>query len=140
MIDSRRAALFMPLYVALMLALDGFFSSAAMGAPGELPIWLLVAFIAMAIAVFVIVGRYLFSERRHPITASRKRGYLAILAGVVVSGITNDFLAALASLTLHTRSIWVMVPIYTLTYLVLLTVTLWVLNRGNHATEPSARP
>ena len=105
-IDFRRAALFLPVYVVLMLILDALFNSPAMGLTGALPIWLLVAFIAMAVAVFLIVGRYLFERNRKAVPANTERAMFAVLAGVVVSGIANDVLAGAASLVLHTRSIY----------------------------------
>lgn len=135
MIDFRRAAIYLPVYVAVMMILDVFFNSPAMGRPGELPLWLLFAFIAMAIAVFVIVGRYLFQRNRKAIPASTERAMLAILAGAVVSGMANNVLAGVVTLLLHTRSLWVMIPIYILTYLVFFAVAQWVLSRGARVRE-----
>lgn len=135
MIDYRKAAAYLPFYVVAMVIVDRVSSSAVMGRPDELPIWLLVVFTAMAITVFALVSRYLSARKRGAVSGSTERAILAILAGVVVSGTANDVLAGVVSLLLPDRSVWVMVPIYILTYLICLAVVQWVLSRGARAEK-----
>jgi hypothetical protein len=129
-INLRRAALLLPVYVGLMIGADVFFNSAGLNTTGELPLWLYVAFTVMALAVFVIVTWYLTQKVRDKIPVQRERAYAGFLIALMISGFIDDGLKGLVSLLFHFRSIWIMVPVYILSYVVLLTVLALIVKKS----------
>lgn len=120
MINLKRAVLLLPLYVAAMITVDIVFNSAHVSPTKPLPVWIVVGFIASAIIV-VAVGIWYFTQRSAgKVTPKREHAYIAIMAGVVVSGFVGDTVSAIAGLFMGGKSLWVMAPSYALAYVVLL--------------------
>lgn len=128
-INMRRAALLLPVYVALMLCTDAFFNKTGLNTKNNLPLWLIVAFTAMALAVFLVVAWFITQKARGKISAKRERVYAGILLAFIVSGFIDDGLKGLAAILFDAKSIWVMIPIYILSYVALLAVLVFTLNK-----------
>lgn len=134
----RLAALLLPVYVALMVGADTFFNSAGLNTSTDLPLWLIVAFTVMALAVFLIVAWFVTQKARGKVPVKRERFYMGILIALIVSSFIDDGLKGLASLLFHTRSIWIMIPMYILSYVALLAVLAVVLNKMTAKSEGSS--
>lgn len=120
MINLKRAVLLFPVYIAAMIAVDVVFKSAHIAPSKPLPVWIVAGFIASAIVV-VAVGIWYFTQRRSSkVTRKREHAYIAIMAGVAVSGFVGDTVSGVAGLFMGGKSLWVMVPSYALAYVVLL--------------------
>jgi predicted permease len=128
-IDMRRAVLLLPIYVALMVGVDALFNSAGLNTRNDLPLWLVIAFTIMALAVFVIVAWFLVQKVRGKVPVKRERAYAGFLIALVISGFVDDGLKGLTSLLFHSRSIWISIPVYILSYVVLLAVGVYVLRK-----------
>lgn len=135
MIDMRKALLLLPVYVALMVGTDLLFDSSGLNTSNELPLWLVIGFTVMAVLVVVIVAGYLMQRSRGKISPKRERVYVAFLIALLIWGFINDALEALAKLIFHSMSIWILIPFYILSYAILLTVMVVVMNRV--ATKPT---
>lgn len=135
MINLKRAVLLLPLYVAAMITVDIVFKSAHISPTKPLPVWIVVGFIACAIIV-VAVGIWYFTQRSAgKVTPKREHAYIAIMAGVVVSGFVGDIVSAVAGLFMGGKSLWVMAPSYALAYVVLLwTIVFTARALDNHST------
>lgn len=134
-INMRRVVLLLPVYVALMIGVDSLFNSAGLTTKNNLPWWLIIAFTVMAIAVFLIVGGFLVQKARGKVPANRERAYIGFLVALVISGFVDDGLKGLTWLLFGSRSIWLSIPLYILSYVVLLAVLVFILNRV--AARPS---
>lgn len=66
----------------------------------------------------------------------RGRAYAGFLGALIISGFVDDGLRGLASLMFHSRSIWISIPLYILSYVALLTVLILVVNKV--AARPSS--
>ena len=119
MIDMRRAVLLLPVYVALMVGVDVLFKSAGLDEKGALPSWLVIGFTVMALAVFVIVARFLVKKARGRVPVSRERTYLGFLVALMLSGFVGDGLKSVAALAFHGISIWISIPLSILSYVIL---------------------
>lgn len=128
-INMRRAALFLPVYVVLMLSTDAFFKKAGLNAKGDLPLWLIVAFTITALSVFLIVAWFVTQKARGKIPVKRERVYMGFLVALIVSGFVDDGLRGLAWIFFHSKSIWIMIPMYILSYVALLAVLVFTLNK-----------
>ncbi len=120
MINTKRAILILPFFVAGMLAVDLIFDSARPKAGNAVPVWMIVGFIAAALTV-VVVG--IWSVTRHAsgkIPRKREHAYIAIVVGVMVSGFVGDALSGVAALLLGGKSVWTMATSYALAYVILL--------------------
>ncbi|EID17853.1 hypothetical protein [Mycobacterium xenopi] len=137
-INMRRAAILLPVYVVLMAAADSIFNSASFQTKNNLPWWLIIGFIVVALAVFVIVAWFLTQRARGIVPVQRERVYIGFLIALVISGFVDDGLRGLTSLVLHSRSIWISIPLYIISYVVLL--TLLVVFVGKFAAKPSSDP
>ncbi len=127
MINLKRALLILPLYVAAMLAIDAVFHSAHLTSTKSVPVWMVAAFVASALAVAALGIWYFTRRAAGKVPQKREHAYIAILAGVVVSGWVGDALGGLAALFLGGKSVWVMAPSYVVAYVVLLWVIAWSL-------------
>lgn len=134
-IDMRKAILLLPVYVALMVGTDLLFSSGGLHTRNDLPLWLIIGFTVMAVLVFLLVAWYLVQRSRGKVPPKRERVYMAFLIALVISGLIDDGLKALTKLIFHSMSIWILIPFYILSYAVLLSVIVIVMNR---ATAKSA--
>ncbi|PBJ66905.1 hypothetical protein BB737_05140 [Mycobacterium avium subsp. hominissuis] len=114
--------LLLPVYVAWMIGVEAFFDSSGLNTHADLPAWLLVAFTLTALAACVIVAWFITQKARGKISVTRERAYVGLLITVVVSGFIDDALKGLASLVFHAKSIWVLIPLYILSWVVLLAV------------------
>ncbi|QWY65443.1 hypothetical protein BJP78_27695 (plasmid) [Mycobacterium avium subsp. hominissuis] len=65
---------------------------------------------------------FITQKARGKISVTRERAYVGLLITVVVSGFIDDALKGLASLVFHAKSIWVLIPLYILSWVVLLAV------------------
>jgi hypothetical protein len=120
MINTKRAILILPFFVAAMLTIDLIFDSAHLKAAKAVPVWMIVGFVASALAV-VVVG--IWSVIRHAggkIPQKREHAYIALLVGVMVSGFVGDALSGVTALLLGGKSVWTMAASYALAYVVLL--------------------
>jgi H+/Cl- antiporter ClcA len=138
MIDMRRAVLLLPVYVVLMAAADSIFNSAGFNANRDLPWWLIAGFTVAAVAVFLIVAWSLVQKSRVNVPVQRERAATGFLIALIISGFVDDGLRGLASLLFHSKSIWISIPIYTLSYVVLLTLVVLMVNK--FAAKPSTGP
>jgi hypothetical protein len=136
MINTKRAILILPFFVAAMLAIDLIFDSAHLNAGKAVPAWMIVGFIAAALAV---VGVGIWSVTRHAsgkIPQKREHAYIAIVVGVMVSGFVGDALSGIAALLLGGKSVWTMAASYAVAYVLLLwtiAFTMNVLDRHDHS-------
>ncbi|ORA07661.1 hypothetical protein [Mycobacterium arosiense] len=144
MIDMKRAVFLLPVYIAAMIAVDIVFKSAHVNATKPLPVWTVAGFIGSAIIV-VAVGIWYFTQRRAgKVTQKREHAYIAVMAGVMVSGFVGDALSDMAGLFMGGKSLWVMAPSYALAYIVLLWTTAFTAkvldNRAGNIDDRSGSP
>jgi H+/Cl- antiporter ClcA len=137
-INMRRAVLLLPVYVVLMAAADSVFNSAGFSTTADLPWWLVGGFIVAAIAVFLIVAWFLVQKSRGNVPVQRERVATGFVIALIVSGFVDDALRGLMSLLFHSKSIWLSIPVYILSYVVLLTLVALIVNR--FAMNPSTDP
>ena len=137
-INARRILAIAPFYLAYMILVNLFFDSAGLNTGNDLPVWLIVAFTAMSIAVVCVLAWYVSQKGRHKIAVKRENFYLGILITVVVAGSVNDALKALASIVFKSSSIWVMIPVYMLSYAALWVVASIVFTKILKRSEASA--
>jgi H+/Cl- antiporter ClcA len=135
-INMRRVVLLLPVYVVLMVSLDSIFNSARFKTDNDLPWWLLIGFTLAALAVFLIVAWFLAQKARGKVPVQRERVYAGFLGALIISGFVDDGLRGLASLLFHSRSIWISIPLYILSYVVLLAVLVLIVNKV--AAKPSS--
>jgi hypothetical protein len=135
-INMRRAVLLLPVYVVLMAAADSIFNSADFNSTNDLPWWLIAGFTVAAITVFLVVAWFLTLKARGNVPVQRERAATGFLIALIISGFVDDGLRGLASLMFHSKSIWVSIPIYVISYVVLLTLVVLMVNR--FAAKPSA--
>jgi hypothetical protein len=119
----------MPFYVAYMIGVDIFFNSPAFDASTGPPLWLIVAFAATSLLVFVVVVWFLVQKVRGKVSVKRERFYVAMFLAMLISGFVDDALKGLASLIFNVSSIWVMIPLYLLSGVVLLAIFAFIMNR-----------
>jgi len=135
MINTKRALLILPFFVAAMLAIDMVFDSAHLKASKSVPAWMVAGFIASALAGVAVGIWYVTRHASGKIRQKREHAYVAVLVGVMVSGFVGDALGGIAALFLGGKSVWVMVPSYALGYVVLLwtiAFTIKVLDGNDH--------
>ncbi len=135
-INMRRAVLLLPVYVVLMMAADSIFNAAAFSSKNDLPWWLIVGFAAAAIAVFFFVAWFLVQKGRGDVPVQRERAATGFIIAIIISGFVDDGLRGLASLLFHSKSIWISIPVYILSYVVLLTLLVLIVNK--FAAKPPA--
>lgn len=140
-INMRRAVLLLPVYVVLMAAADSIFNSASFKTKNDLPWWLVIGFTIVALAVFLIVTWFLVQKSRGKIPVQRERAATGFIIALIVSGFVDDGLRGLASLLFHSRSIWISIPVYVLSYAVLLALIILIVNRlAAHPSTGTANP
>ncbi|BCQ09612.1 hypothetical protein JMUB5695_03062 [Mycobacterium heckeshornense] len=135
-INMRRAAILLPVYVVLMAAVDTVFNSAGFRAKNDLPWWLVIGFTVVALAIFLIVAWFLAQKARHKVPVQRERVYIGFLIALIISGFVDDGLRGLTSLLFHSRSIWISIPVYIISYVVLLTLLVVIVDK--FAAKPSS--
>lgn len=142
MINMRRAVLLLPVYVVLMALVDSIFNSAGFSVRNDLPWWLIIGFTFAALSVFLIVAWFLLQKFRGNVPVQRERAYTGLLIALIVSGFVDDGLRGLASLLFHSRTIWVSIPLYILSYVALLTVLVLILSlvAGKSSSSGTAEP
>jgi hypothetical protein len=123
MINTKRALLLLPVYVAAMIAVEMLFHSAHLNASKSVPGWMVAGFIVSALIV-VAVGIWYFTQRAAgKVPQKREHAYIALLVGVMASGVVGDAVSGVAALFMGGKSVWVMAPSYALAYVVLLWAT-----------------
>jgi uncharacterized membrane protein len=137
-INMRRAVLLLPVYVVLMMAADSVFNSAGFNSKNDLPWWLIAGFTVAAIVVFFFVAWFLVQKGRGNVPVQRERAATGFLVALIISGFVDDGLRGLASLLFHSQSIWISIPVYILSYVVLLTLVVLMVNK--FAARPSTGP
>ncbi len=143
-INIKRAVLILPLYVVALTAVDMVFHSTRVNPSKSVLVWIVVGFIASAIAV-VAAGIWYFTQRASgKISQKREHAYIALLVGVMASLFAGDVLGSIASLLLGGRSVWAMAPSYALSYVVLLWAIAWTSkaldSRAGNADDRSGTP
>lgn len=128
-LNIRRAVLLLPVYVVLMAAADSVFNSAAFSTKADLPWWLIAGFTAAAMAVFLIVTWFLMRKGRGNVPVQRERAATGFVIALIVSGFVDDALRGLTSLVFHSKSIWLSIPVYILSYVVLLALVVLIVNK-----------
>ena len=118
MINTNRALLFLPLYLAWVIAVDVLFDSASPASSTSVPTWMVVGFIISALAVAGVVLWYLIKRASGQISIQREHTYTALLVAIVISGFVSDALKGLATMLLGGHPWWVLIPIYTIGYAV----------------------
>lgn len=118
MINTKRALLFLPLYLAWVIAVDLLFDSASTASSTSVPMWMVVGFIVSAFAVAGVILWYLIKRASGQISIQREHTYTALLVAIVVSGFVSDALKGLATLLLGGHPWWVLIPAYTIGYAV----------------------
>lgn len=139
MLDMRRAILLLPVYVVLMIGADSLFHHTKLNTRNDLPWWLIVAFTIMSLAVFLVVAWFLVQKARGKVPVKRERVYAGFLIALIVSGFVNDALKGLAALLFHSRTIWISIPLYILSYVVLLALLVFILNRTARESGDTTR-
>lgn len=134
MINKKRVVLLLPLYLALVIAIEMVFNHARLTPGKPVPLWLIVAFIATALAVAVIAIGYMVRRAVGKVPQQRHHTYMALLVAGIVSGFFSDALKGVASLLLHGQPLWILVPIYTLGYVVFCAVLVYTANRLERCT------
>ena len=130
MIEFRKVAFTLPVYVIGMVVASAMFNTANLGLPGTTSSVLLGAFTVAAVALFVVAGRRMFRERR-VIEASGERWMVAFWVGGAAGAGVQSIVVHALSLALHTHSVWLMVPAAILGWLAGLGVMLWIASRGS---------
>ena len=137
MIDFRKVAVTLPVYVIGVVVVSAMFNTANLGLPGTTSSVLLGAFTAAAVALVVFASRRMFRERR-VIEASGERWMVAFwVGGAAAAGVQSMVVHAL-SLALHTHSVWLMVPAAILGWLAMLGAILWIVSRGVRGGDHSS--
>jgi hypothetical protein len=136
MINTKRAILILPFFIAAMLAIDLIFDSAHLKAGKAVPVWMIVGFVGSALAV-VVVGIWLITRHASgKVPQKREHAYIAIVVGVMVSGFVGDALSGVAALLIGGKSVWTMAASYALAYVALLWTTAFtmkLLDRHGHS-------
>jgi len=135
MINMKRAALLLPLYVAAMLTIDAVFHPFHRNVSKSVPAWIVVGFIASALVVVAVGIWYITRRAGGKIPQKREHAYIAILVGVVVSGFVGDTVSGIAAIFLGGRSLWVMAASYAVAYVVLLWVIAFTVKVLDGRTE-----
>lgn len=128
-IDMRKAVLLLPIYVAWMVGTDLLFNSSGVNTSNDLPLWLIIGFTIMAVLVVLIVAWYLVQRSRGKVPPRRERVYMGFLTALLISGFIDDGLKALTKPIFHSMSIWILIPLYIVSYAILLAVMVVVINR-----------
>lgn len=136
-VSVRRILILAPFYLAYMIFINIFFDSAGLNSGNDLPIWLIVSFTVMSIAVVCVLAWYASRKARGKITVKRENFYLGILITVIIAGFVDDALKALASIVFKSSSIWVMIPVYLLSYAAMWVVASLVFTRILKRSEDS---
>lgn len=103
-------------YVAVATTVYGVFFNAKFARGGELPPWLIVMSLVMAVAAFAILLWWLSRVAAGKVTEQKVRDYSGLLVAIVVTGIIGDLLAVAAEIAFGAPSLWMMIPISTITY------------------------
>lgn len=117
-INTKRAVLFLPVYLAWVLMIEGLFNSASPAGTKSVPVWMIVGFIVSAVAVAVVVIWYLIARGGGKVPQQRHHAYMAVLIAIVVSGFVDDALKGVAVLLFGRHHWWALIPAYTLGYAV----------------------
>lgn len=82
------------------------------------------------VLVVLIVAWYLVQRSRGKVPPKRERVYMGFLIALLISGFIDDGLKALTKLIFHSMSIWILIiPLYIVSYAILLAVMVVVINR-----------
>lgn len=128
-VNTRTVVLLLPVYVAAMILFNIIFESNSFDSKGGLPLWLIIAFTASAIFSFGVMAWYIAQKARGKISVKRERFYLGMLIAMFISDSIDDALKGLASLVFKTSSIWVMIPMYVFSYIIMWTVFIFVFTK-----------
>jgi hypothetical protein len=115
-INARRVLLFLPAYVVWVVAIDLLFESADRTNTACGPLWMVVGFAVAAVSVAAVVLWYLLRCNSGQIPQNGQHTYMALLAGIVVSGFGTDALKGLAAVILGGYPWWLLVAISTAGY------------------------
>lgn len=80
----------------------------------------------------------LVQKARGNVPVQRDRAYTGFFLALFVSGLVDDGLKGVAALLFHSRSVWISIPIYILSYVVLLALVVLIVN--NVSAKPSRGP
>lgn len=138
-INTKRALLFLPLYLVWVLVIEGLFNSASPAGSKSVPMWMVVGFIVSAVVVAVVVIWYLIARGGGKIPEQRHHAYMAILIAVVVSGFVDDALKGVAFLLLGGHHWWALIPVFTVGYAVFCAVLVYSANWLDRRTKGGER-
>ena len=114
--DIRRVVVGWVFYVAVATTVYGVFFNAKFAKGGELPAWLIVMSLVMAMTAFAILVWWLSRVAAGKVPEQKVRDYSGLLVVIVVTGIVGDLLAIAAEIAFGAPSLWMMIPISTITY------------------------
>ncbi|MCG5432373.1 hypothetical protein LV457_08705 [Mycobacterium sp. MYCO198283] len=129
MISTTRVLLFLPPYLVWAVAIDLLFHSADRSNATTVPLWMVIGVAVSAVGVAAAVLWFLIRRSSGTMPENRQYTYVALLAGVVVSGFVTDALEGLASVALGGHPWWLLAAIYTVGYAICCAVVALTLRR-----------
>jgi hypothetical protein len=124
--DIPRVLAGLVLYVTGATVIYALFFNAQFARDGELPMWLILTSVVMAIAALAILLWWLSRVAAGKVPEQQVRDYSGFLVIMVVTGVVSDLLGIAVEIVVGAPSVWMMIPISTITYC--LTV-LWIYRR-----------
>lgn len=128
-VNLRVVVAFLPVYVIGMILLDIFFESSEFNTRNDLPLWLVIAFVASSVLTFGVLSWYFIQKGRGRISVKRERFYIGFLIALFISDSVDDVLRGLVSVAFNTASVWVMIPMYIFSYVIMWTVFVFVFTK-----------
>lgn len=117
------------LYVAAATLVYWAFFNARFASGGELPVWLVIAAVAMAVAALALLLWWVQRVAAGKVPAQQISDYSNFFLMIVVTGVIGDALAVAVEIIVGAPSLWLMVPISTLTYCLCVVWIYWRYHR-----------
>jgi len=117
-VDARKVLLGWLFYVAGTTAVYALVLNGRFGHDGELPMWLIAAVTAMALAAITFVLRWARAARTRRLPRNQLRDAAGFFWMIVLTGALGDMLAVTAEIAFGAAAVWLMIPIATITYTV----------------------
>lgn len=115
-VNIRKVLLGWALYVGATTGVYALLFNGRFGQGGQLPVWLIAAASALAVAAFALLLHWLRGATSKQIPQDRKRDVSGFFWMIVVTGTVGDMLAVAAELAFGAAAVWLMIPVATITY------------------------
>jgi hypothetical protein len=134
--DIRRVVLGWLLYVAATVLVYWVFFNARFASGRELPMWLIIVAVVMAVAAFALLLWWVRRVAAGDVPAQQIRDYSNFFLMIVVTGVIGDALAVAVEVIVGAPSLPMMIPIATVTYCLCVVWIYWryYRRRGSEAT------